>query len=466
MTALTPPEPAGSLAAHFTVIRGRWKVLASTLVVCLVAAAIVAARTPPRYSSSAQILVSPISSADPDFVGVSALLDSTISPTTPVLTVSRLVKAPATLRIVARHYPDASPAALARDITVSPLSETSIVAVTATGPSPPAATRLADVFAKATVANRAATFQRSLRSTVTLLQSRVDSLHSAATAAERDALQARIASLAPLVGSGDPSVKLLNAAVEPSAPSSPGTGLVLGAAVLAALVLGAILAFLREATDDRVRRLDQALNDAPTPHGAAAAAPMAVGSSSRPVAQAPLRALATRVLLDHRGDGTATVAVVGVDESGEARSAAATALARLFSTRRPGHGRVVVHECLPSTVDPGSVDAARSADAVVLVAQAGRTRRHDLHSEFELLADAGARPTALVLLQPRRALVRSLVTRAAAAVRSVDLERFDVRSRLRTAPQPPLPDLSQQLAPGRARLDQEAALAAGDGDAA
>lgn len=473
MTALTPPEPAGSLGGHFAVIRGRWKVLASTLVVCLGVAAIVASRTAASYSSTAQILVSPISAADPDFVGVSALLDSTISPTTPVLTVSRLVKAPATLRIVAPHYPGTSPSALADDVAVSPLSETSIVAVTGTGSSPAAATRLADTFARATVANRAATFQRSLRSTVGLLQRRVDGLHGTTTVAERDALQARLASLAPLVGTGDPSVKLLNAAVSPAGPSSPSKSLVLGATALAALVLGVLLAFFREATDDRVRRIDQALVEAPMPRGTAVAVPVARGASSRPVPQAPLRRLVTRLLLAPRGRDAGSIAVVGVDDGGEARTATAATLTRLVAARRvaPDDPTVAVHDCPPPTTDPSSVDIARSADTVVVVAQAGRTRKRDLRDEFEILSDAGAAPTALILLQPRgagRALARSGSSRVAAAARRLDFDRFGLWLRARRAPQPALPDLSEQLAPARARREHEAApvLAGGDRDAA
>lgn len=451
-----------------TVIRGRWKALVATVAVCIGVAAIVAAMTPSSYSSTAQLLVSPISSADTDFVGVTVLRDSTISPTTDVLTVARLVKAPGTLARVARAYPSGSTAALADKVSVSPLSETSIVAVTATGSSPSSAARLADVFAQATVAQQAATFQSSLRSTVSLLQARESALSSAATA-EKDALQARIASLAPLVGTGDPTLQVLTPAVAPTAPSSPSHTLVLGAALLAGIVLGILAAFLREATDDRVRRLDQALVEAPMPRLAAASVTMSPTLHS--IAPAPLRALAARLLAAHRGEDGVSIAVVGGGEDGSVRSAAAAAIARALGAPRPAsglsearaHARVVVRDYPAPTFDPGSISAASAADAVVVVAQAGSTRKEDLRSEVEILAGADAAPSALVLVQQRRERLqqaRALGIGIANLLERLVVGRVGERRRPEHAsPAPPLPDLTEQLTP-------TSALVGTDGDAA
>lgn len=470
-----PSEPA---SGYLRVLAGRWRVVVATLAVCLGAAAIVLALTPKSYTANAEILVSPISAAaDEDFVGVPVLRDSAISPTTSVLTVARLVKSPETVAIARRRYGGGAGASLASKVSVTPLSQTSIVQVSASGSSPEAAARLANTFANATIARQTAVFQRALRATVETLQRQSIALHGTAVATQRGALQARLAVLTPLVGASDPTLHVLSPAVPPASAAEPRPLLTLGAAAIAGLLLGALLVFLREATDPRVRRVDQVLAELPLDRRAQAVARIGHAAARSRGAAAAVRPLVARLLAAAPAGSASSIVVVSAGE-GEGRTSAAVAIARAAARLRrrvvladcdvahpsvadafgieghagstalqgselvhpvPGEPNVlltlpphvhpagqptfdpesaaqhqaklreqadvVVVDSPAAATDPTAVALAGAADAVVVVARLGRTRKEELRELREILADAHLVPAGMVVLGPTSAVV-------------------------------------------------------------
>jgi capsular polysaccharide biosynthesis protein len=396
---------SGSVAPsidYMRIVRGRWRVLAATLILCLAVAAVVALSAPRSYSATADVLVTPVSSADSDFVGISVLRDSTIAPTTSVLTVAGLVKTPQTTALALRHYPrGTSPAALDSKISVSPLSQTSVVAITGSGSSPEAAAGLANAFAQATIAGRTAAFQRTLRLTVDRLRRQSASLKGTAGEAQRTALQTRLADLTPLLGQNDPSVQLLNPAVPAGAVASGRKALILAAAAAAGLLLGLLFVWLREVTDPRLRRRDQAVADLVPGRGVRALA------ETTPGGDLPA-SFVSRLLA--AGGGVRTVAVLGLDyEDAEAGCSAlartATRLRRRVVLASPGKSLdgkaadLTVLDCGSALDDPDALAAAASTQATAVVAQLDRTSRADLRELGQVLADAGVAPDGIILVR-------------------------------------------------------------------
>jgi Mrp family chromosome partitioning ATPase/capsular polysaccharide biosynthesis protein len=244
-------------ASYLAALRARWLVVVGVAAVCVAVAVAFLMRSEKSYTARADILVTPISAADEDFVGIHVLRDSTIAPSANVLTVARLVKTPATAAIVEQQpaFASTGTTGLLNAISVSPLSQTSIVAVGASASSPERAAALANAFASATMTRRTQVFQASLRPAVDRLRKQATALGTkAGGAAERTALEARLAVLQPLVGAADPSLSLLNPADPPTATSGPGRTLVLAAAAVGGLLIGLLCALALELVDRRVRR--------------------------------------------------------------------------------------------------------------------------------------------------------------------------------------------------------------------
>jgi capsular polysaccharide biosynthesis protein len=407
MNDSTTPESAAPATDYMRIVRGRWRVLAATLIFCLAVAAVVALRAPRSYSATSDVLVTPVSSTDPDFVGISVLHDSAIAPTTSVLTVAGLVKTPQTTALALKRFPSGTSAAdLDSKVSVSPLSQTSVVAITGTGSSPGDAAKVANAFALATIAGRTTVFQKTLHQTVQRLERQSAALKTTAGEAQRTALQTRLADLRPLLGQNDPSLQLLSPAVPAGAESSRRTGLVLAAAAVAGLLLGLLFVWLRELTDPRLRRSDQAVADL-VPGGHV----RAVGEA-RPGRGIPA-SFVSRLLAE--GDGARTVAVLGLsyadaEVGSSALARAATRLRRRVVITSPGKALdgkadLTVLDCGSALEDPDALATAASTQATTVVARLDRTKRADLRELGQVLADAGIEPDGIILMRsaPREA---------------------------------------------------------------
>lgn len=318
-------------SSYAAILRGRAVLIAGIAALCVVVAAVVVLGGARQYTASADLLVSPVSSGDDTFVGVQVLRDSGVAPSSNVLTVARLIKTPATASLVAAQ-PGAggSPSSLLGSITVSPLSQTSMVAITATAATPARAAAVANGFARAAIARRTAVFQAALRPIVSRLEAEADALgKTAAGGAAAGAIEDRLAVLKPLVGASDPTLELVDSAEPPTSPTSRHTALALLAALLGGLVIGIAVAFLRELGDRRIRREDELASVLDAPVLAR------MGGRSRQAAATAFRDLRARLF-----DGEDAPAVIALAEAreGDGATEAAVELARSLA----GSGRRVV----------------------------------------------------------------------------------------------------------------------------
>lgn len=248
---------------YLEAVREHWLMVAVLVVVAVGAAAAYSFTAPKRYRATADILVSPITANDPTFVGLPGLLRETNVPNGAVITAARFVRAPAVADAVRRRLGlSMSRSELLAKVEARPLSQASIVAVTAEVDGARQAAELANAFAEALIAERTAIFQEGLRSILERLRAEVDRIPSAQrSGGEALALEQRIADLSSLVGTQDPTLTLVTPAVPPDSPSWPRPVLSIAVAFLAALLLGLGGAIALELVSPRVTREDELLLD-------------------------------------------------------------------------------------------------------------------------------------------------------------------------------------------------------------
>ncbi len=232
------PESGGGLRRYIAIARDQWRLML-VLIAFVVGAAILAVTLSSKsYDAEALLSVSPVSSNDTRFDGISVIRETSV-PGRDVETLARLVKTIPVARVAAdAEGVSGSPQALLSKVVVSPIGGSFLVSVSATGDNPESAAAVANAFANGTVAVRSAQFREQV-------ENQIDSVSGQLAngvdlpAAARSQLNERLAQLQALRGANDPSVQLGGQATAPDAPSSPGLRLV----IAIALVVGAIVAF-------------------------------------------------------------------------------------------------------------------------------------------------------------------------------------------------------------------------------
>jgi Mrp family chromosome partitioning ATPase/capsular polysaccharide biosynthesis protein len=241
---------------YLRALRSNWVLILQIVVVALVVAGAYTTIAAKQYQAQADLIVTPIASDDPAYVGVDVLRDSAEGSS--VVTAAALVTTPGIVANAAArlHVPQAEARA---DIAASPLIQSSLVSVSAQASSPALAQRLANAFAAATVAERTTLYRASISSVQTGLATQLHALPAGAdNAAESTAIGQRLAALASLPA-GDPSIRVLSPAIAPTSPSWPKKTLILGAALAIALIIGIGIALAREFLTQEVTQEDEFL---------------------------------------------------------------------------------------------------------------------------------------------------------------------------------------------------------------
>jgi capsular polysaccharide biosynthesis protein/cellulose biosynthesis protein BcsQ len=244
-----------SLERFVRTVRERWLILALAVVAAVNAAVLYVATVHPVYEAEADLLVAPVT--DPSLDGLS-LIRSSSDPSRDVETAARLVSTIDVADRVRRRL--GSPESSRRLLTqmrADPVAGSDIVAVTARGPTPQDAARLADAFAHAVVADRTARLHAQLAATIPRLQALIDSVPAASRSQTPESLGARIAALQSLQGGYDPTLQVQSSASEPTAPVSPRRLRGIAAGLIVGLMLGIGAAFAADALDPRLRRESQ-----------------------------------------------------------------------------------------------------------------------------------------------------------------------------------------------------------------
>jgi Mrp family chromosome partitioning ATPase/capsular polysaccharide biosynthesis protein len=253
MSWVGPAAQAQGLPRYIEVLRsGRWLVILSFLL-CVGAAGLYLSQAEKVYEAEADLLVQPV--PRDNLVRIPGLIVESSDPTRDVETAARLVEAPSvTRRVKERLSLPGSLKSIAGKVSVKPIAQSNIVNITAKGPTPKAAQRLANAYGEEMVNDRTERMKEALIPIRKVLAPRAAAEGPEALASESSATS-QIAYIDTL--EKDPTVRLESPAELPDSPVSPRPVLTLGAAIMGGLVIGLLGAFGLSLLDPRLRREEQ-----------------------------------------------------------------------------------------------------------------------------------------------------------------------------------------------------------------
>lgn len=253
---LYPRDDGQGGLRYAATLRRWWWLIALTTVVALAAAAIYVSTAPKVYSAEAELLVTPVSAGDPATSGLGLLTDST-DPTQVVSTAARLVSSPAVaLATRQRLGLSESPQGLLDDVTVEPVAQSNLLAITAERGDAAEAARLANAYATSAVDVRTEQLHAEIAAQLPHLQNQLAQVPRGERTGP-GTLGERISALQALASGPDPTLRIATRALPPTGPSSPQRKLALGAGLLCGLIVGIGAAFAAQALDPRLHREDQ-----------------------------------------------------------------------------------------------------------------------------------------------------------------------------------------------------------------
>jgi len=240
---------AGALGPYLRAVRNRRLLVVAIAILTVLAAGFMLQRRVASYEATARLLVTPLPQDDRVFLGIDLLRDSG-DPTRTVQTAAAVIASPEAARKTAAIVgAGLDGAAVQEAVTVLPLGESNIVAVTARGGSPRLAAAIANTYGDQALILRGKAIGDQIRAAIAALQS------AKLTAGERG----RMLELRAVADRGDPTLRISQRAEPPTSPTGRSKPLVLTLALVAGLVLGAMAAVLMERVDRRVRELPQLL---------------------------------------------------------------------------------------------------------------------------------------------------------------------------------------------------------------
>jgi len=244
---LAARPPRAELSRYLGLIRSHIVMLSAFLAAGLIAAFVYSSVAPKSYTAEADLLVTPVSADDANLMGL-PLIRATSDPTAGVLTVAKLVTSPSVASVVASHL-GGNPTTLLTRVSATPVTQSQIIAVQASSPSPKRAAALANGFAQQTVQERTNAMHAQLATLIPTLQASMRSL----AAGDRATVASQLAVLQTLQVSPDPTVRVSSSAAPPTSPSSPNRALSLAAGGFAGLVLGVLAMLGFQALDPKLR---------------------------------------------------------------------------------------------------------------------------------------------------------------------------------------------------------------------
>jgi Mrp family chromosome partitioning ATPase/capsular polysaccharide biosynthesis protein len=246
-----PGGREGALPAYLAAIR------AHPLIVVLVTLTTVAASVAflllrsPSYEATADILVNPLPPEDQVFLGLPLLRDAG-DPARTAQTAASLIESRAAAELTAQQLGAGWDADRVLDaVKVAPRGESNVLGVTATANERVEAARVATTFSRAALETREADIVGAAQELISQLEVRQRALPAGSAA--REAIDARLEALQPIVAGGDVTLSLSQPALPPDSAVGASPALILALAVLAGLTLGSGTAVLLELLARRIR---------------------------------------------------------------------------------------------------------------------------------------------------------------------------------------------------------------------
>lgn len=229
-----------------------WVLVAAVTVVTVFVALVTVVRNGHSYQASASVLVSPLSEADPTFIGTGVVLD-TGDPARTVQTAAALIDSPQAASAAAATMGRGWTAPHVQDaVSVTPRGQSNVLAVTASAPTSGEAIKLANAYADAAVGSRAQIVHANVARQIKALSSSAAS--PGGTTGTNVTPAQELSSLRAVEASGrDPTLSFSQRAQPPAAATGAASWLVLALAVFAGLALGSTAALAIEFFSRTVR---------------------------------------------------------------------------------------------------------------------------------------------------------------------------------------------------------------------
>lgn len=245
----------GPLRRYLDIIRERRWFVVCAVVLCTLGATAYAVTAHKVYRAQSDILVTPVPNDQTAVLGLGLLREAT-DPTRDVTTASRLIdNADVAARVRSNLRLTDSPQTLLQHISVDPVADSSIVAITASAGSPARAQQLANAFATAAVQVRTQQLHQALDPAIQNMRQQIKTTTGGGPPnIATQPLYAQLANLESLRSQPDPTLRFETAATLPTSAALPKTKLDVIGGILAGLLVGIAGAFALNAVDPRKAR--------------------------------------------------------------------------------------------------------------------------------------------------------------------------------------------------------------------
>jgi capsular exopolysaccharide synthesis family protein len=253
---LQPPAQERGLASYVRTLRERLWLILAAVAITTGAAVLYVATASKTYESEADILVTPVPPQS-DLLNSLGLVSQSADPVREIETVARFIDTNEVAARAQKGLPgiseaEGNPQNLLDDISVDPVADSNIVAVTAKASSADNAAKMANVFVGAAISYRTAQLHDRVATAVQGVNAQLRQ-HPP----DAQSLESQLSQLRRLQSSPDPTVQAATRAVPPTSPSSPRPVLSIAGGLLVGLVLGIGGAFAYQALDPRLGREEQ-----------------------------------------------------------------------------------------------------------------------------------------------------------------------------------------------------------------
>jgi Mrp family chromosome partitioning ATPase/capsular polysaccharide biosynthesis protein len=239
------PEGATALGPYLHAFRARRLLVIIVVLVVVVAAGAWTQLHGRTYQTTARLLVNPLPQTDTTFLGLPLIRD-TGDPSTTIQTAAALADSPQAQQLAAKLMGTGwSVHRVQAQVSVQPEGQSNILDISASAPTAAGAAVLANTFAHAVVASRAAVLKPLAVAAIATTRAQLAGIKNPVSAVAAN-LEDRLSQLQAVVGGRDPTLSFSAVAVPPQAASGPPTALVIGLGALAGLVLGMGLALAIE----------------------------------------------------------------------------------------------------------------------------------------------------------------------------------------------------------------------------
>ena len=242
-------------------VRHHWVAIAALVAITVAAAIAGSLLASKQFEAEAVLQVRPLMSDDDTFVGIDVFQESSGGTGTAVYALGRQLQSPQIVDEAKAKLGQATQTRreFLKSITVKPTTQSATVSVLAKDGSARRAAQVANTLAGVTLDQRGRTAQRQIREAVARIEARLP----LATRTESRLLQSRLAELAAFRGLGDPTVAIFTPAVPPEKSSNTNLVVAVVIGVLAALLVGVLLAFGLERFRPRLAQDDPLLRKIP-----------------------------------------------------------------------------------------------------------------------------------------------------------------------------------------------------------